>query len=170
MSQVAVMAEPVAVVYISWGIWVARCPADGCPGAEHFGADRNTGIVGGLTMDRFTCVHCGLTCRAVWPDPEVAADVVRLLAMRPVPATRSWLVGEEPENLLAENVHHGLLSDEDLIPPGLIGSTSIPLMANGRMAPHVRELVTARARAVMAAERARGELRWGADRMLEIGV
>lgn len=170
MDQVAVMAEPVAVVYISWGIWVAKCPADGCPNAEHFGRDFDSGHFGGLTMDTFTCGHCGMTCTAVWPDPRVAADAVRLLAMRPVPATRSWLPGELAEDLLAENVAHGLIADTELLPPGHRPGDTVELMRGGRLARHVRELVSARARAVMAAENARGVLRFAADRMLQIGA
>lgn len=161
------VADPVAVAYVSWGIWVARCPTDGCPNAEHFGADRTTGHVGGLTMDDFTCRHCGMTCPAAWPEPQVAADVVRLLAMRPVPATRSWLPGELPENLLTENIVHGLIARDEL--PATTGTESVELMSHGRMVPFLRELVTAKARQVLAAERARGAL-VDVGRLLEIGA
>lgn len=129
-----------AVVYVSWGIWVARCPADGCPQAEHYGADRNTGHVGGLGATLFECRHCGLVCPAVWPTAQVRASVVRLLAMRPVPATRNWLPGETPEELLIENVSHGLIADHEL-PAGRV-------MVAGRMHPQLAELVDARATAV----------------------
>jgi hypothetical protein len=162
-------AELRATVYISWGKWVARCPNDGCPNAEHYGADPDTGHVGGLTDTYFHCSHCGLFVQAEWPDLEVAADAVRLLGMRPVPATRSWLPGEPVENLLAENVQHYLLDELDLLPAAWTEGDAITVMEDGRLAPHVRELVTARARAVLAADASRGtQLR--ADQLLAIGA
>lgn len=158
-----------ATVYISWGKWVARCPADGCPQAEHYGADPDTGHVGGLTDSTFRCGHCGMFCAAEWPDPDVAADVVALLGMRPVPATRSWLPGETVENLLAENVEHKLLSAEELLPGEFTMGDAIPVMLHGLMTPHVRQVVAARARGVLAAETHRGvQLR--ADQLLAIGA
>lgn len=132
--------EPRAVVYVSWGIWVARCPADGCPNAEHAGADRNTGHVGGLGSTFFRCAHCGLVCPAVWPTSEIRDAVVRLLSMRPVPATRNWLPDELPEQLLVENIAHGLIAEHEL-PPGTV-------MTGGRLHHQLGQLVDARAAAV----------------------
>lgn len=164
-----------ALVFISWGKWVARCPADGCPQSEFYGVDPDTGCEGRLTETMFFCGHCGLFVRAEWPDPEIAADAIRLLAMRPVPATRSWYpqIGETTDALLAENVEHHLLDEGDFLPAVWTEGDAITVMVNGRLAPHVRELVTARAREVFADEAARGVFRAAqlrADQLLAIGA
>lgn len=164
-------AAVVAKVYISWGKWVARCPADGCPQAEHFGADPNTGYVGGLTETAFWCGHCGLTCPAEWPPEEMCADAVRLLAMRPVPATRNWnrQLGEPTDALLGENVEHGLLDAEELLPEQWTPGDGIRLMQDGLLTPHARKAIHARALAQILTEADRGaQLR--APSLLAIGA
>lgn len=101
--------EPVAVVRMNWGRWLAECPRPGCASAESYGP--------GLDGERFTCRveagGCGLRCRAVWP--EALETIERLLLARPVPATRNWEPGETVHDLLAENVMHGILPDGPLI-------------------------------------------------------
>jgi hypothetical protein len=99
----------VAQAYVSQSTWVARCPMPDCPAAEHYG--RKDGFLGGLRHDRFLCNYCGLQCAVEWPS--FAADIERLLAMRPIPSTRNWLPGETLVDLLGENIEHGV------IPPGL---------------------------------------------------
>lgn len=160
-----------AIVYVSWGLWVADCPADGCPGAEHFGHAPISGHVGGLTQIGFKCAHCGLICPAEWPPREVCADVAGLLAMRPVPASRNWKVGEPVENLLAQNVEHGLLSAPELLPDQFTMGDPVTLMIDGLLTPHARAVVTSRAWAVLTAEGANGsQLGARADQLLAIGA
>lgn len=106
------MSEPVAKVFVSWGLWVADCPRDGCRGSEHFGHAPITGHVGGLTQVGFRCARCGLVCPSQWPPN--AADIWRILAQRPLDETRSWALGEPLDHLIAENVAHGLIAPETL--------------------------------------------------------
>ncbi len=105
-----------AEVYVSWGRWVARCPRDACPNAEHFGADPDTGHVGGLTETAFRCAHCRLECPAAWPPPTERVAIERVLGQRPVPSTRNWQPGEDVRGLVAENVEHGVTSVRQQIP------------------------------------------------------
>lgn len=102
-----------AMARVSWGRWVADCPRTGCPNAEHFGRDPGSGHVGGLTGSAFRCALCQLHCPAIWP--ENVDDIVRLLSVRPVPATRNWSPGETLHDLLAENVQHGILPEPTLV-------------------------------------------------------
>lgn len=111
------MSDLRAVVYVSWGLWVADCPRPDCRGAEHFGHAPITGAVGGLTQLGFACARCGLVCPAAWPAN--AEDIWRLLQQRPHEETRNWMPGEELANLVAENIAHGLV-DLDAIEPGLL--------------------------------------------------
>jgi hypothetical protein len=106
-----------ATVYMSWGYWVAECPYPDCGTGQHYGADPNTGHVGGLTREAFSCPHCGTLCPVDWPPN--AADIWRLLSQRPLKKTRSWMPGEDIANLLAENVAHGLIDAAD-VPAGLV--------------------------------------------------
>ena len=94
-----------AIAYVSWGLWVAKCPRPGCPNNEHYGPHPETGHVGGLTGRGFACSHCGLVCAVEWP-PNVD-DIMRLLMMRPVPATRNWQPGEDLHDLLQGNMVNG---------------------------------------------------------------
>lgn len=106
------MNEPVAVVYMDWGRWVAKCPRPGCGSAEAFGP--------GLDGQRFWCRPgqdgdlggCGFRCAAQWPA-EIAL-IEQLLQGRPMPSTRNWKPGETVHDLLHENVLHGILPDGPL--------------------------------------------------------
>jgi hypothetical protein len=96
-----------ATAYVSWGLWVADCPRPDCLGAEHFGHAPITGTVGGLTGVGFRCSRCGLVCASEWPANAV--DIEWMLAQRPEPATRNWHPLETLDDLLAENIEHGLI-------------------------------------------------------------
>ncbi len=122
-----------AFAYVSWSLWVADCPVPACRGAEHFGHAPITGAVGGLTQRGFCCARCGLTCPSVWPDN--AADIWAVLQMRPLPETRSWLIGESIEDLVAENVAAGLIAPEVL--------HRQVIAVDGRLSEPVRQLATA---------------------------
>jgi hypothetical protein len=111
----APVAEFVAVAFMSWGKWVARCPRPGCLNAEQRGRC-DDGTTGGLDRDRFTCraSHggCGLQCGVDWPAN--IADLERVLLARPVPATRNWSPGETLHALVAENIERGLVPSDAL--------------------------------------------------------
>lgn len=92
-------------VYHNWGRWVADCPR--CPNAEHYGADRQTGHVGGLTRTTFTCSLCKYQGKPKWPKER--ADIETVLARRVSPAEQNWLPGETVRDLEAENRLHGVL-------------------------------------------------------------
>lgn len=113
-----------AVAYVSCGVWVAKCPRPWCLGADHCGPGPHTGRVGGLTLDAFRCLYCGLACRSVWPDN--AEDIWRVLSQRPAVETRNWEPHEALEDLITENVLHGL------VPPGLEDERALQIM-NGRV-------------------------------------
>ena len=104
------MSEHVAEVFVSWGMWVAECPRDGCLGSEHLGHAPVTGHVGGLTAVGFKCGRCGLVCRSSWPDN--AEDIWYLLSQRPAVETRSWRPPETLADLLVENALHGIVAAE----------------------------------------------------------
>ncbi len=99
----------VAHPWMEWGMWKARCPRQslGCTNAEHYGPDPVSGHVGGLTDAGFRCAHCLLECPVEWPRARRVIE--RLLAIRPIPATRNWLLGEPIKQLIAENIEHGLI-------------------------------------------------------------
>lgn len=97
----------VAEAYVSWGLWVADCPRPGCLGAEHYGHAPITGVVGGLTQAGFRCARCGQVAAARWPDN--ADDIWWTLNQRPLLENRSWRIGETLEDLVVENVTHGVM-------------------------------------------------------------
>ncbi len=91
----------------NWSRWVGDCPSPFCLAA--------------LQLRRyqpwFTCMECGETGEIVWPAR--AEDVERLLSMRPDPNTRNWEPGETLNDLLLENMQHGVLSHAAVAaPPG----------------------------------------------------
>lgn len=132
------MSDLRATVYVSWGLWVARCPTDGCQGAEHFGHAPITGHVGGLTQVGFACARCGLVCPAQWPAN--AEDIRLVLGQRPIVETRNWEPHETIEDLIAENAVHGLIQP----PPGLSdGVQAVQLTTGGRLTDHAQALVSA---------------------------
>jgi hypothetical protein len=96
-----------ATAYVSWGLWVADCPRPDCLGAEHSGHAPITGKVGGLTSVGFHCSRCGLICVSEWPPN--ATDIEWVLAQRPEPATRNWRPPEGLDDLLRENIEHGIV-------------------------------------------------------------
>lgn len=102
--------DQTVVAYVSWGLWVANCPDPDCLGAEHFGHAPITGRVGGLTAVGFRCARCALVCRSQWPAN--AADIEWVLAQRPRPETRNWLPHETLEDLLVENIVHGIVPEQ----------------------------------------------------------
>jgi hypothetical protein len=60
-------------------------------------------------QERFVCLGldgCGEEADVVWPADPAAIEM--LLMMRPVPRTRNWLPGESLEDLLGENLAHGI--------------------------------------------------------------
>lgn len=108
----------VAVVRFNQGRWVAACPRPDCMNAEQFGITPS-GEMGGLANGfrcRVEAGGCGLLCDAEWP-PNVE-DIEWLLMQRPVPATRNWEPGEDLNDLLIQNVQHGIVP---LSPAGLEG-------------------------------------------------
>lgn len=123
--------ELVARAYVSAGVWVADCPQLWCVHADHYGPGPQTGRIGGLTRTAFSCLYCGLRCRAEWPAN--AEDIWAVLAWRPMPETRSWMPGETLEDLVIENAAHGL-------GPALPGVAGITIL-DGRFAD--RALVAA---------------------------
>lgn len=92
--------------YCEWGLWVARCPQEWCLGADHYGPGPNTGRIGGLRDDRFTCPRCGTAVPVAWPTDRNA--IMHVLMQRPMPETRNWQPGESVLDLIIENATHGI--------------------------------------------------------------
>lgn len=95
--------ESVAVhARVNWSRWIADCGNPACTSALAIPA-------GCLAM---RCWDCGfITGPILWPpDPD---GVEALLAMRPDETTRNWAYPETLNDLLAENLAHGIF------PPGI---------------------------------------------------
>lgn len=79
--------------------WVVQCPV--C-----------RGVVFAPEDDVFFCPDCMMAFndgRAMWiAFPEERAEIERLLLLRPNPNNRNWLFGETVEQLVAENLEHGI--------------------------------------------------------------
>jgi hypothetical protein len=105
---------PPLPVFLSWGKWVAKCPRPGCFNAEQFGPT-GQGDVGGLTGESFWCREmfggCGLRCPVAWPGNVDSIEF--MVRSRPV-AARNWLPGETVEDLLRENLEHGLMPRNEM--------------------------------------------------------
>lgn len=93
--------------YLNHGRWVVDCPADYCYAAYK--------VVGSALRCRCenddTCGHVG-RCRTpihiAFPDD--AAEIKRITDLRPDRATRNWYPGETTDQLVAENMEHGVVS------------------------------------------------------------
>jgi hypothetical protein len=85
-------------VRANWGRWLIDCSSPWCTSAMQV-------YPGQISV---TCLDCGTTMGPlIWPaDPD---GIELLLLMRPVEKTRNWLPGETLQDLLAENVLHGIL-------------------------------------------------------------
>lgn len=80
--------------YLNHGAWVADCPL--CKSAERV-------LIG---QRQFRCRACGFMADITFP-PEWA-DIMRAVMVRPKLENRNWLVGETVDDLLAENIEHGI--------------------------------------------------------------
>lgn len=83
------------------GRWIADCPF--CPSAQHVSkVDR-----------RFFCSDClmmtvdGAMIHVLWPSDDKIAEIERLLGLRKV-AAMHWRPDESLDQLIAENVEHGV--------------------------------------------------------------
>lgn len=87
----------VARAYANWGRWVADCPHPYC--------DSALGVALGEAV--FRCRECDTAADLVWPAN--VWDIATVLAMRPHPKTRNWVPGETLEDLVLENLAHGVV-------------------------------------------------------------
>lgn len=120
----ALVRPGLAQAYVSWGRWVVECSNPFCSSALTLGPD--VVIVEGLIRRGLAwgqrdmqCWDCGfVTSEIVWPpDPDA---IEMLLGGRPDPRTRNWFPNETLQDLLAENIVHGLMPRElDLHGPSI---------------------------------------------------
>lgn len=103
----------VAYAYLNHGRWVAHCQTLNCNGAERLwpgGEIRhhpNSGKPYGISGDgEMICDNCERTTTVIFPDDK--SDIDKVVAQRPVLETRNWVPGETSEDLVEENVAHGL--------------------------------------------------------------
>lgn len=103
-------------VYANWGRWVVMCASPFCTGAMQ--------VYSGQMF--VACGDCGWPIEElIWPvDPE---GVETILLMRPDEKTRNWHPGETLQDLLAENVEHGILPKG--IEPADPDAVAVELMA-----------------------------------------
>lgn len=89
-------------VYVNQGRWIVECPV--CKGAQ----------VACHTDPKFLCNVCanvaidGRWRRTVWPPNRNAIEAA--LEVRPNELEQNWFPGETVDNLLAENVEHGVVA------------------------------------------------------------
>lgn len=134
--------DVVAVVHMSGGRWVARCPRPTCPNGECFGKC-DDGTTGGLTADGlFHCRNefspsgvqydgCGLTCRAQWPAADLVPQIEALLRPRP-PYARNWQPAESLADLQHQNAVMGIVPETVLAGrPAVILGNDAPAAALG---------------------------------------
>lgn len=83
--------------HANWGRWVVLCSGPFCFAAQQ--------VYPGQTL--VTCQACETTLGPlIWPaDPDA---IEAILMLRPDMRTRNWHPGESLEDLLAENVAHGI--------------------------------------------------------------
>src|SRR4051812_32758000 len=100
MAVILLATEYVVSPFLSWGMWVAKCPRE-CGNAEKRGKC-DDGSVGGLESDRFICRQshggCGFRCGVDWPSN--IANIEALVMARPRVSARNWLPGESVHDLL----------------------------------------------------------------------
>jgi hypothetical protein len=98
-------------VIANWGRWVALCPSHWCDSAMQVWPGQQHTV----------CGDCGEPItQLIWPaDPE---GIEALLALRPAAKLRNWYPGETLQQLLAENLAHGIL------PPAVDPDVSQTLM------------------------------------------
>jgi hypothetical protein len=113
--------------YVYNGDWVADCPREGCSGAEflfdvvHAGYPAGPGNPRTVRKAAFTCSNCLAIALIGWPDEATMAQVMEVLALRPVPTTRNWYPKDHPgavrfriphgqsvAELREENAAHGI--------------------------------------------------------------
>lgn len=107
--HLTIIDEP-ATAYCEGGLWIAQCPQPWCQGADHYGPGPQTGRIGGLRDDRFSCPRCGGVAGVVWPAN--VDDIMHVLMQRPMPETRNWRAPETVQELMMENVIHGIGRDQ----------------------------------------------------------
>lgn len=97
-----------AFARLEHGRWVIDCPLETCWDAQLAppGSKRHRKCA---CVDYTVCTHgqpCGQAIEVVWPDNlEKGLAVLRL---RPARANHNWLPGETVEQLIAENLEHGV--------------------------------------------------------------
>lgn len=91
-----------STVYHNHGRWVADCAADGCNVAWQVDAHTHTPPI-------VDCHECHTTSILEYPDAGTVTAVETALAIRPVPATRSWWPWETITDLHDQNRQKGLV-------------------------------------------------------------
>jgi len=94
-AGVATFKGETVTAYLNHGRWVADCP---CNGAEL--------VTPGETM---LCGSCGAEHKVGFPTKKQRGEIETLLAKRN-PPNQNWH-GETVDELLAENIEHGLWED-----------------------------------------------------------
>lgn len=83
--------------YHNWGRWVADCADPDCPNAEQVSPGQK----------RMLCSFCHQQSTVEWPTDW--AEIETVLRTRPVPSTRNWWPHETVNDLIVENVEHGVM-------------------------------------------------------------
>ena len=93
---------------VNQGRWIVECPADDCYSALLV-SDKWTSMLCDC-RDDMVCDHPRLPCdqRIVVVMPDDAAEITRILNLRPRRATRNWTWDESTQEIKLENMTNGV--------------------------------------------------------------
>lgn len=126
MTDLAVPGLAYAEFNGVWGSWIVRCPAPWCWNA----------MLVDLGQPEYRCEGrgaCGFEAAVRWPADPMA--ILTVLAMRPDPRTWNWLPGETVEDLITENVSHGVIPPEwrEVDRPTVLTQSADGVVVGGRL-------------------------------------
>ena len=134
-----------AGVRMNWSRWVvdcAWCTSGLIPGVHLFDAGgrkvRHSLEWGDRSM---VCWDCGGVTEGIeWPPDPLAIELI--LSMRPEEKTRNWFPGETLNDLLQENVAHGIVPPDVLLPHGggVLMSTVDEMVVGGTVGALIRQI------------------------------
>lgn len=98
-----------ARAYVNHGRWVADCPF--CGGSERYWDGtvqrrKPAPFPFGLTDRLLYCGYTASSCPVEFPEEADAIDAI--LSRRPDERTRNWFLHESVDDLLFENLEHGV--------------------------------------------------------------
>lgn len=116
-----VTAPGTSYARMNWGRWVVDCSSPYCTGALKLPPHTTS----------MRCVDCGFrTTNIIWPLDTGAIET--LLNLRPDIKTRNCEPGENSDQILVENIAHGILLPSN--PLGILSQTINGVVVGGSLA------------------------------------